>query len=487
MKKPNVLLLMTDQQRWDTLGCTGNRVIETANLDWIASQGTVFTHAYTSTPSCVPARTTLLSGMDPWHTGVLGTGRMGGGFAHTMPGELAKGGYQTQGIGKMNFQPQRALNGFHHTLLEESGRVEDPGFVSDYKRWFDEHKTGDYDMTDHGLDWNSWMCRPFHAPEFLHPVNWTASEAIKFLDRRDPTMPFFLKMSFARPHSPYDALPYYFDLYMDKELPKPYVGDWASVHDVPEDAASPDAWRGKRSDEEIHRARAGYYGLIHHIDHQIGRVLMHLKKHKLLDNTLILFLSDHGDMLGDHHLWRKTHGYEGASHIPLIVRLPKTMERQVRGRVEEPVCLQDIMPTILDAAGLPIPETVDGRSLLPIMENEAAPWRDYVHGEHRTCYSELQEMHYLTDGRWKYIWLPRADKEQLFDLEADPGECRDLASSAEHAKELAMWRKRLVAELEPRGVGLTDGESLVCQAGRPPIVSPHYQERIDRWHRERLA
>lgn len=136
MNKPNVLLIMTDQQRWDTLGCYGNAVVETPNLDWLASMGIVFTAAYTSTPSCVPARASLITGMDPWNTGILGMGEgqhgMGVNFAHTLPGELALAGYHTQGVGKMHFHPQRALNGFHHTVLDESGRVGTPGFVSDY-------------------------------------------------------------------------------------------------------------------------------------------------------------------------------------------------------------------------------------------------------------------------------------------------------------------------------------------------------------------
>jgi arylsulfatase A-like enzyme len=161
---------------------------------------------------------------------------MGVGFEHTLPGELAKAGYHTQGVGKMHFFPQRALNGFHNLVLDESGRSEDPGFVSDYREWFNKNKTGDYDFSDHGINWNSWMARPFHAPEFLHPTNWTLNEAIKFLDHRESTAPFFLKVSFARPHSPYDAIQSYFDMYLRKDIPEAAVGDWAEMHNVPRDA-----------------------------------------------------------------------------------------------------------------------------------------------------------------------------------------------------------------------------------------------------------
>ncbi len=485
-KRPyNVLLLMTDQHRFDCLGCYGNKVIETPNLDWIASQGTIFRNAYSESPSCIPARASLMSGMTPWNHGILGMGpgqgQMGLGFEHTLPGELSKAGYHTCGVGKMHFHPQRALMGFHRTILDESGRVGDPGFVSDYVQWFNEHKTGDYGIIDHGIDWNSWMARPYHAPEFLHPVNWTVNESIKFLRERDPSMPFFLKTSFERPHSPYDPPQYYFDLYMNKkDIPMPYVGDWAKMHDVPEDAARPHAWRGVRSKEEIFRARAGYYGSINHIDHQVGRLLMEMERMKLLDNTLIIFTSDHGDMLGDHNLWRKTYAYEGSAHIPMIVKLPKDMGKPACREVDAPVMLMDVMPTILDVLGLEIPDTVDGSSMLPLMMGDSSNWREYVHGEHSVCYDETNEMQYLADGKFKYVWLPRLGMEQLFDLTEGPGELRDLSSDPNYRDELLKWRNRMIRELEPRNCGLTDGDKLVCQAGKPYMKSPAVQKRKER-------
>lgn len=481
-QQPNIVLIMTDQQRWDTLGCYGNDVIETVNLDALASEGTVFEHAYTPSPSCVPARASLLTGMDPWHTGILGMGAGQGpmetGFSHTLPGVLADAGYHTQGIGKMHFYPQRTLNGFHNTLLDESGRVEDRNFVSDYRAWFERNKTGAYDFIDHGIHWNSWMARPYHAPEHMHPTNWTVNESIAFIKRRDPRKPFFLKTSFARPHSPYDAPPFYFDLYENKTLPEPFVGSWASMHDKPQDAASPVAWRGVRKPEEIKRARAGYYGLIHHIDHQIGRLIQCLQSEGLYENTMFVFLSDHGDMLGDHNLWRKTYGYEGSARIPLMIKLPRGYGG-TKTRVPEPVTLQDVMPTILDVAGLSIPGQVDGRSLRGLMEGTSeSEWREFVHGEHCACYSAEQEMHYLTDGKIKYIWFPRLNSEQLFDLETDPGECFDLAQQPEARQLLLQWRQRLIDILAKRDAGLTDESGLVSQAGKPPIVSPHYERRV---------
>lgn len=321
------------------------------------------------------------------------------------------------------------------------------------------------------------MARPYHAPEFLHPTNWTIKESLRFLQERDPTKPFFLKTSFAGPHSPYSPPLYYLDLYLQKRLPEPAVGEWAWVHNVPEDAASPTAWRGVRSAEEVMRARAGYYGSVSHIDHQIGRLLMFMQSKGLLEHTLIIFTSDHGDMLGDHNLWRKTYAYEGSAHIPPIIKLPSSFETEVRS-IDRPVCLQDIMPTVLDTVGLPISRTVDGRSLLGLMRGDDVAWREYLHGEHSTCYSEEQEMQYLTDGKMKYIWFPRINQEQLFNLIEDPYERHNLAEAADGSSTLKFWTSRLISVLAPRRSGLTDGECLVGQAGKPFLISPKYKKRM---------
>ena len=488
-----MLLLMTDQQRWDSLGGSKRWPVETVNLDWLAKTGTVFSNAYTPSPSCVPARASLLTGQDPWNHGILGMGGgqgpMGVGFEHTLPGELSAAGFHTHSVGKNHFFPQRARNGYDSVVLDESGRKEDPGFVSDYEAWFNRNKPADVGFVDHGIGWNAHSARPYHAPEYLHQTNWTVNEALSFLERRDPTSPFFLKVSFARPHSPYDPPAAYFDRYLASETPPAAIGDWASIHDVEADAAAEDAWRGRFPVEHIHRARAGYMGSINHIDHQIGRLFHAMRKMRILDDTMILFLSDHGDMLGDHNLYRKTYGYEGSAHVPLIIRMPKPLG-ETRRLAPEPVTLQDIMPTILSAVGLPVPDTVDGASLLGHI-SPAGPDspQEFVHGEHSTCYSTEQEMQYLTDGRWKYIWFPRLGTEQVFDLAHDPYEIHDLADSPDYAQETERWRKRLVNILAGRDAGLTRGDSLMNQQGRPYLVSPAYRRRMERcgldWYRYR--
>lgn len=484
MKKYNVLLLMTDQHRWDAVGCYGNEVIDTPNIDFLASLGTVFDCAYTPTPSCVPARACLISGMSQWNCGILGMGKgqdvMGTNFPHTLPGELSKNGYHTQGIGKMHFFPQRALNGFHNTVLDESGRQHNPGFVSDYQKWFNEHSDNvDHDISEHGSSWNSWIARPDTMPEYLHQTNWTAARSIGFLKEKDPTKPFFMMTSFSRPHSPYNPPSHYFNKYMNRDLPEPLVGDWESVHDIPMDAKDIDAWHGRVKESHINEARAGYYGSVEHLDHQIGRVLNYLKKNKMLDDTLVIFTSDHGDMLGDHHLWRKTYAYEGSSHIPMIVVLPKEMREGVIPRSDAPVTLYDIMPTVLDVLGIDEPDNADGISMYGLLYGDDTKARDYIHGEHCWCYSPIQECQYLTDGKTKYIYLPGLDEEQLFDLEKDPGELHNAAGDQAYADVLVKWRKELVMILDERGENYTDGSAPISWTAKGPMVSPKYKKRLD--------
>jgi arylsulfatase len=486
--KPNFILIIADQMRGDCLGADGNRCIETPHLDELAARGCRFAKAYSAVPSCIPARASLWTGQNQWHTGILGMGRgqaqMPSDFPHTLAGELATDGYRTHSVGKGHFYPSWASMGFQTRELEEAARTErQHGYRDDYRHWFYREAPAGITPDDHGVDWNSWMARPWHTEERLHPTAWTMTRALRFLDEHDPNVPFLLNISFQRPHSPYVPPRPYFDMYEHAQLPEPYVGDWAYVHDVPSDAVNVNAWRGKLSSRRIRRARAGYYGEISFIDTQIGRLRSYLTRYhrRTLENTWFIFVSDHGDMQGDHHLWRKTYAYEGSARIPMLVAPPETAAESVRATADSVVELRDIMPTVLEAAGLPFPDTVDGASMLPIMQDANAPWRTYLHGEHCTCYSPEQEMQYVTDGKRKYIWLPRIGVEQFFDLQQDPGECTDLAADSSRQEEMAAFRAHMVSVLERRGCGWVQNGNTVSPPDEP-LVSPY---KTVRWNGRR--
>ena len=479
-ERPNVILIMTDQQRGDCLGCDGHPVCETPWLDGLAHDGARFPHAYTAVPSCIPARGALYTGMSQWQNGQLGyVGGFDREYPQTIAGELSKAGYHTCAVGKMHVTPQRKLWGFHQTVLDESGRRELPGFISDYHQWFEEAKDGPYGYRDHSVDWNSWCARPSHLPEHLHPTNWTAREGIRFVENRDPTKPFFLFLSFARPHSPYDPSKAYFDMYDRRDdIPQPALGDWLGVFSEADSGDSVNAWHSRRTPVETQRARAAYYGSITQIDAQIGLLLYHLRHNKLYQNTLLMFVADHGDMVGDHDLWRKTYAYEGSARVPFLVK-PPTSSGLPRGQVIDPVVeLRDVLPTILETCGCDIPPAVDGQSVLPLLRGERDGWREYLHGEHSQCYSPLQENHYVTDGHEKLIWLTRANRLQFFNLDEDPLEVHDLANEPSAADRVQWWKQRLIAELRPRDMGLTDGQELLAPIGPPVGLGPLHEQYV---------
>jgi len=479
-ERPNILFLMTDQHRGDALGADGNQVIQTPNLDRLADEGARFRCAYSTVPSCTPARSAILTGLSPWHHGLPGFSAMAVKYEREMPQMLADAGYQTVGIGKMHFFPQRNGHGFETMILDESGRVDSPGFVSDYRIWFKE-VAPDLNPEPNGIGWNSHRAAPYAIDEKFHPTVWTGDRAVEFLEKYDDERPLFLKVSFARPHSPYDAPQRYWDMYADRDdIPLRAVGDWCERHAQRGKRHADDLWQGDLGEDAARLARIGYYGNITMIDDQIGRILKVLEDRKMLDNTLILMTSDHGDMLGDHHLWRKTYGYDASARVPMLLRWGKTLSAaETDGRngglvLSQPVELRDIMPTFLDVAGVAYEEEwFDGRNLLSLIRNPEAPWREYIDLEHATCYAPENNWTGLTDGKIKYIYYAPDAREQLFDLAADPNEEHNLAPLPEHGQTLELWRSRMEEHLQERGEPyVKDGKLLPRPQGI--IRSPNY-------------
>ena len=466
--RPNLVLIMADQWRGDCLSVAGHPVVHTPYLDRLALDGARFSRCYSATPSCIPARASLFTGLSPRSHGRVGyQDGVPWDYPVTLAGEFTRQGHQTQAIGKMHVYPERSQVGFQNVVLHDGflhyARSHNPRYdlVDDYIPWLRQQLGRDADYFEHGVNCNSYVARPWDKPEHLHPTNYVVTQAIDFMRRRDPRKPFFLFLSFHRPHPPYDPPAWALEMYLDRDMPPP-VGDWTDAYAEWVDPHRPDCFAGEIDPHLLQRARAGYYGHMTHIDHQVNRFVETLSEIGLSDSTTLCFTADHGEMLGDHHLFRKVYSYEGSARVPLLLTGPATSGIRAGGVHDRVIELRDVMPTLLDCAGLPIPEAVEGRSFLPIARGEAPAWRDYLHGEHTFS---GQSLHYLTDGHRKYVWFSGTGREQLFNLDDDPQECRDLAHDPASRQAVARWRETLIRELLGREEGFTDGQRLI--AGRP--------------------
>ena len=461
--RPNFLVIMTEQHRGDSLGCEGHPVLLTPTLDEVAVKGARFARAYTPCPICVPARASFLTGLEPATHGIVGWGFRDW-RAPTVADELAKAGYETAWIGRTMHQvPPEEPRGFR-TLIHNGMTV-----VNDaYRQFLDRNQPeGGGGYYGSGVMHNDWTARPFHLPEHLHHTNWVVNETLGYLGRRDSGRPFFLVVSFMAAHPPLIPPSCYFERYIRTGAPEPACGDWAEPPPNGGIGAGPSSARVHLRGEALLSAKAGYHGLINHLDDQLHRLLNDIDGiDRMTDgNTVVMMTSDHGEMLGDHHRWRKSLPYEGAARIPLLVRAPRRFGLQAGAVIDRPVGLQDIAPTVLELAGAPVPKSMEGRSLLPILRGDPdAAWRPWIHIEHAGGW------HALIDGHEKYAWWTETGREQLFDLDADPRELHDLARDTGSGPRLAMWRERLVAKLAGRPEGFSDGVRLITGRPYPALI-----------------
>lgn len=484
MSRPNIILICADQWRSDCLSIAGHSNVRTPYLDSLANTGVRFTNAYSATPTCVPARMALMTGLSQsQHRRVGYQDGVQFDIEETLARQLKGAGYQTQAIGKMHYWPERTRAGFDDVLLHDGylhhsrDRSRPVEFYDDYLPWLREQAgvSAVADYLDNGLDCNSMVARPWDLPEHLHPTNWVVSEAIRWMYRRESDLPFLLYLSFHRPHAPYDPPAWAFEQYLHHDLEPPVQGDWAGDYAPFRDDHNPSALVANYPPDSIHRARAGYYGHISHIDQQISRFVQALKEFGAGENTYVCFISDHGDMLGDHGLWRKGYPYEASAGIPFILQGPGIPAGHA---VEAIVELRDVMPTLLELAGAAIPSRVEGQSLVPLWQEPEEPEepealggtpapppsraRDYLHGEHALLGHSLQ---WIRAGEYKYVWFSDTGHEQLFNIADDPSELRDLARHSPDHPQLHVCRNYLREELTGREEGYVQAGRLV--PGRP--------------------
>lgn len=478
MDRPNILLIMTDEMRGDCLGIAGHPDVKTPHIDTLAARGVRFENAVSACPSCIPARAALHTGMTQAHHMRVGyQDGINWEYEHTLAGELTKAGYETRCCGKMHVHPLRSLQGFmgvdlHDGYLHEYRKDRIPYYehqnIADDYFYFLKNELGiSADITDTGVGCNSWVTRPWQYAEKYHPTNWATDRSLDFLRRRDRDKPFFLMTSYVRPHAPYDAPQAFFDMYRGKDLRPPAVGDWDDLQELKNKARIADNSTGPEDKQLIYDQMVGYYACITHVDYQIGRILQALDDHDLRENTVILFLSDHGEMLSDHALVRKGRPYRGAISVPFILSGGGNYIRNAGSVNSQVVEIRDVMPTLLDFAGVEIPASVDGVSLKGAATNrDFDTGREYIHGEHE---AGIYSNQFIVTEKDKYVWFSQGKgSEQYFRLDSDPYETKNLIRAPEYAKRIDTLRKILIRELDGRPEGYSDGKKLI--AGRTPSV-----------------
>jgi len=275
---------------------------------------------------------------------------------------------------------------------------------------------------------NDYQYRPWHLEERHHVTNWITRVAARAVKRRDPTRPNFWHVSYTHPHPPLAPLQCYLDLYHDRPIAEPTRGTWAEdLNALPPALQNVhEYWPDHPDAVGIRAIRRAYYALCTHIDHQLRVLFGTLREEQVLNDTIIVFASDHGDMLGEHGIWSKRLHYEFSANVPLIVVGRAGCQRVRQGAVDSRLAgLQDVMPTLLDLCDLPIPPTVEGISLVGPRR------RGLLYGECRDGLNASRMMH---DGRHKLIWYPAGNRIQLFDLDVDPAETRDLFGDPSYAE-----------------------------------------------------
>jgi len=445
---PNILFLCVDQWPGKLLGCAGHQEIETPTIDRLASNGTRFTRAYSETPICIPARRSIMTGTSPRVHGdrVFRPALPMPKGIPTLAETFRKNGYQATAIGKLHVYPQRNRIGFDDVILYEEGRS-NLGSIDDYEIFLaDEGQAGKQNM--HGMSQNEFSWTPWHLEDRLHPTNWITLESCKSIKRRDPTRPAFWYVSYNHPHPPLVPLKSYINRYQSVDIAPACIGDWATKDDRPFPLKLIQKTWDQLSEKKLAETRRAFYALCTHIDHQIRVIIGTLREENLLDNTIIVFCSDHGEMLGEHGLYAKRLMYENSANIPMIISgVPKNDIIKKGFTDNRLVGLQDIMPTVLDLAKIQIPETCTGVSMIGNNRRE-------------TIYCEAQEgetaTRMITDKQHKLIWYPGGNCFQLFDLKNDPFEKNDLSSKKEFKNIKKNLQDKLIKELYGCDIGWID-------------------------------
>jgi choline-sulfatase len=449
--RPNVLLLMSDEHSFRAFSHLdpgeGGEPVHTPTLDDLADNGVVFDQTYCQSPLCGPSRICMLTGREQQYSRGWTNGSILPPELPTIPSALSAAGYETCLVGKMHLGGSRQFGGFDHRpfgdLTGRAGHQPDPlpfdagreyetksGMLSPGKTSF-AGPQGAHRLTDPG---------PSEIPESLLQDRRVATETTAFLRDHvaaNPDTPWFACASFSRPHDPWTAPERHFERYWPDGTTPPKIAYEGDTTDHPLTAAKVDRLRANDEfppeipEETVQRTRAGYFACVDYLDEVIGDLLGDLERQGLLENTVVVYTSDHGELGGEHGLWYKRTWHEASARVPFFVQLPAHRSGDEPGaRLETPVSLADLFPTICGLTGVDAPETLDGVDLSESVVDRTEPDRGPVVCDNLApSFGDDLAYRMVRDGRYKYVAF-RDAPELLFDLETDPDEQHDLVEGA---------------------------------------------------------
>jgi len=455
---PNLLVIMYDQLAPSALGCYGNPVTRAPHIDRLAAQGVVFDAAYTNSPLCTPARYCFMTGQLPSATRGYDNASCLASTIPTFAHYARAAGYRTALAGKMHFVGPDPLHGFEERRTTDIYPA-DFGWTPDWRR------------PDERIDWwyhdmdsvaGAGVAEVTNQLLFDDETGYHATRALHDLARTSRERPFLLVASFTHPHDPYIARQEYWDRYEGVDIPMPVT----SAGDVPLDPHSARLRavaameRTRITDDDVRRARQAYLANISYVDDWTGRLMHTLQSLEVADDTIVILLADHGDMLGERGLWYKMNFFEPSARIPLVVHAPRRFEAR---RVAAPVSLVDILPTIVELAGGKAADAVErlaGTSLLPLCAGAAESQRTVI-GEY-TAEGACAPIVMIRRGSVKFVHCP-VDPDQLHDLARDPHERVNLATDPAQAATVAAFRAEVAQTWD---MGRFHAEVLQDQARR---------------------
>jgi arylsulfatase A-like enzyme len=441
LDRPNVVFINTDQQRYDSLGCYGSPVARTPNIDRMAEEGVRVERCYTAHPVCMPARATWFTGQYPSHHGVWQNGVPLNKEADTLQKRLGQAGYHTALIGKIHldniWQRQEKHPSYGFDLLTECEG--DPYCFDDYFRWLDQQDLFEPYMEQFKKEGHR---RGYvrDLPEEKHMNNWITRHVEGYLEERaDDRCPFFLSVGFFDPHHPFDPCEPYASMFDADQMPMPVFNEEEKAGMVPpaqRKRANDEPFCADTSPGAIRGTIAAYHATIAHVDAMVGRIIGALKDTGLAENTVVVYTSDHGELLGDHGMLHKGEFfYECSVRVPLIFRFPERCGMQ--GVEKGLVSHVDFAPTVAALVGAEGPKLAQGYPLFgEVRESRPDGGRDCVMVEWRDREVESDEPYQtarcLVGERYKYVYYHREPYGELYDLQEDPDELVNLWQDPDH-------------------------------------------------------